>query len=124
MKKLVILFGMGLLLMSCKEDESPIILENTCGVANPITDLPWLVEIIDESSQYSYVVQAEKDGETLFLIANCFPGANSVIPVYNCDGDFLGPLGYRETGSEFDFELLTNGEIIWKSADNKCSFAR
>lgn len=127
MKKLLTLIVLGMLLLSCQDqEEENLPLAQTCNVSSPENDLPWLVEKIDELetgslSQYFYVTQTELEGETLFIIGNCCPNCFAIAPVYNCAGEELGAVGSAE-GSGFPSELLLEGEVIWKAEDNACVF--
>jgi len=102
-------------MFSCKKDS-----DNTCNVSNPVEDLTWIKNTIDDlkslqdGGMYSYISMAKYKGETVFLLGYCNPAANWVTPVYNCSGDSLGIIG------EISQEDITDMEVIWKSENSLC----
>lgn len=97
--------------------------ENSCSVANPVTDLAWLaaeVEVMAQSgmAHYLYVIQARNGSQTVFIFANCCPVCSSVFVVYNCAGERIGSLG----DGEFDFENMQRTEVIWHAPNSSCAF--
>ena len=107
-----------LLVFSCEKD---ILSDNTCNVDNPLEQLDWLkvtIQNIEQSnpewSKYYLVTMAKYSGETVFIISNCNPVANSVFPVLNCSGQLLGVLG------EIPLESLSDRNVIWKSVNSAC----
>ncbi|WP_139189590.1 MULTISPECIES: hypothetical protein [Rhodonellum] len=115
MRKTILLLVMGLVLLSCRnEEEKPI---SACGVSNPASELPWLATKLAEMESGSlrelfYVAQTELNGQTLFIFGNCCAVCNSIIPVYNCEGEVLGLLGAQD--GIYGFELLSDSRIISK----------
>ena len=124
MKKLYfILLVIYLMGTACKEkEEEPK--EQICNVNNPLTDLPWLKEIIDkfekeaENSGYNNharIYQCAYKGGIGFLFENCVECPNATFYFYNCEGAFLcggGPLGEAiclELGVDFE-----NKALIWE----------
>ena len=109
---------------SCSNDDNsdlPIIA--SCGVQNPIEDLEWLKKQVDEiksdkytTSIFSYIEIAEYKNETIFIANNCCPICNSVIPVYNCEGEFLGLIH-----TDIEIQEISNRRIIYKRNDSECS---
>ncbi len=92
-------------------------------VDDPVKELPWIKERMNtmvtsspETAKYKYVTIGEYDGQTVFLFGDCDPLALSVLPIYNCSGDFVANFG------DFPLEKLSLGEVIWKTEDSECSF--
>jgi len=111
-------FTFLLLAFSCEKD---ILSDNTCNVDNPLEQLDWLkvtIQNIEQSnpewSKYYLITMAKYNGETVFIISNCNPVANSVFPVLNCSGQLLGVLG------EIPSESLSDRNVIWKSVNSAC----
>lgn len=97
-----------------------------CSVENPTEELAWLRKEIQAREQdpndyvdYQYIVQAAYEGETVFIYRDCYPYSNSIVQVFNCSGELLGYLGYRE--EDIDFAVLENVVTIWRPATSKCS---
>ncbi|WP_154852178.1 hypothetical protein [Cyclobacterium xiamenense] len=100
-------------LISCEKDDcSP---KNPCEVQNPIQELPWLKEAIDEvrTDEYAYYSTALYQGERIFFFGNCDPLANYASIIRNCAGDELG-----NTNEVYD--RLSEIEVIWKPENSKC----
>ena len=117
MKRLLYLLALASILilsvmLSCDKDESK---SDPCDVSNPIEELAWLKATIDDLSEYSYIMIADYNGETVFYFGNCNPLANSVSSVYNCNGDFIGYT--NDIRSE-----ITNDRLLWKHEDSECNF--
>ncbi len=96
-----------------------------CTVDNPVEDLVWLKTEIEEREQnitefskYQYISQSIYKGESVIIDANCDPFSNSVFIVFNCKGENIGFIG----DENFPFEVLTNGQVIWKTEGSVCSF--
>jgi len=104
-------------LISCKKDENKDKETNKCNVSNPVEDLDWLKQEIDNVKQdeYSYYVMATYKGETVFYYGNCNPVVNYISIVRNCTGDSLGL-----TADLYD--ELTEVSTLWKHANSKCYF--
>ena len=104
-------------LISCEKDENNDTESNKCNVSNPIEDLDWLKQEIDDVKQdeYSYYVMATYEGETVFYYGNCNPVINYISIVRNCNGDSLGL-----TNDLYD--ELTDVSTLWKHEDSKCNF--
>ena len=121
-----ILLLAGLLFLACEEDPSSI---NICDAENPSENLEWLAGVIEDYqqfamddpalAQYFYISQAQYQGATVIIIANCCPFCDSVFPVFNCQGDRIGRLGCRE--QDVDFNILETDEIIWSPDNFSCS---
>ena len=90
---------------------------NTCNVSNPIEDLTWLKDKITELEQTSsyesgeiYISQANYNGNTVFIMGNCCAVCNTIVPIYNCEGESIGYIG----DDTFDSTILEKDVIIWK----------
>jgi len=123
MKKVCKILIVCLIFFSCSSNDDQ--LKNICSVNDPIVDLVWLKtkieqreENITEFSKYQYISQSIHKGESVIIDANCDPLANSVFVVFNCKGENIGFIG----DENFPFEVLTNGQVIWKTDDSVCSF--
>ncbi|WP_396637082.1 hypothetical protein [Maribacter sp. R77961] len=99
MKKLVFLVGF-LGLLSCSTDDLGLPIIAACDTSNPIEDLDWLRAQSDDIknnqsdiAQYFFIEIAEYQDQTVFISNNCCPICNTVVPVYNCEGEFLDFLG-------------------------------
>lgn len=115
MRRFICLSSISLLLVSfvhisCKKDQK-------CNVSNPVEELAWLKESINEvkQDQYSYFMMAKYKKETVFYYGNCNPVINYVSYILNCNGE---PLGYT---NEL-FNDLTDIKLIWKHELSACSF--
>ena len=106
---------------SCVSHEYPE--ANTCNVANPVEDIPWLkAEIADLNDselerKYWFITQASYKFETVFIVKNCCPMCNTLPPpVYACNGELL----FR--GSDTQYKDIHGERIIWKSIEYSCTF--
>ena len=104
---------------SCGNDDDAF----NCNEANPIEDLAWLKEIVEDIKQSGqvdefYISQATYKEKTVFIVGNCCAFCNSVLPVYNCVGERINILGCKE---EFiNFSILNSDTIIWNSENFIC----
>jgi hypothetical protein len=77
-------------------------------VNNPAQDLPWLREKVkalrERQSSYEYIQQATYRGQTVFIFGNCCPSCNTVVPVYNCQGELICTL-YSKKCPDFEDEV-------------------
>jgi len=108
---------LSITLLSCEKDDNNDSKNNKCNVSNPVDDLDWLKQEIDNVKQdeYSYYVMATYKSEPVFYYGNCNPVINYVSIVRNCVGDSLG-----FTNDLYD--ELTEISTLWKHEDSKCSF--
>lgn len=120
-KKIIILIFLTLGNISCEKDDNG--LNNTCNVSNPIEELDWLkqkVEELEETDsdilQYFYITQTEFKTKTIFIFPNCCPFCNTIIQVFNCEGETIGYIG----DGNFDSTILENDKIIWKPENFSC----
>lgn len=128
MKKIstILCFMLSLILFSaCTEQEEPGIMLDP--------DLVWLNEKIQEMeghthelSQYQFIKTGIYEGGRVFLFANCCPHCNTVVPVYNVDGELLGILSYSGE-TEFSgltgipYDAITKQELYWKPKNSACN---
>ena len=122
MRGLFTLLVLTIVAFSCQKDNDDN-LTTTCNVSNPIEDLAWLKEQIQELEKTSlyesgeiYILQTEHDGNTIFILGNCCTACNSVSTVYNCEGEMIGYIG----DDTFNFNLIENSTIIWKAENSIC----
>lgn len=125
MKKTVLALTLLLLTMlSCKDDDVDK-LSNSCQVSNPVEDLEWLKEKIEELIaqtdseflKYFYVSQNTYMGKTVFIFPNCCPTCNTAIPVYDCEGNPIGFVG----DDSISTNILNNDTIIWNPENFSCN---
>lgn len=100
--------------VSCDDDDAPTV----CGVLDPVNDLPWLKAQVDRmdsdiSKKYSYLEQAEYEGQTIFYFNSCCPMCLIIIIYYDCDGNKLDSV---------DPGKVKNSRRIWAAEENECSF--
>lgn len=112
-----VLLVLLLTLISCEKDDDMDIPKYLCEVQNPIENILWLKEAIDEirNDQYSYYSTAIYQGERVFFYGNCDPTVNYASFIRNCAGDNLG------NTNEF-YDSLSKIEVVWKHQDSKCNF--
>lgn len=121
MKKIVLLLCLFSLLC-CDDDTMDVPIIAACGVDNPIENLSWLRSLADEINQnesdvapFFFIEIGEFEGETIFISNNCCPICGTVIPVYNCEGEFLSFLN-----DEIKIADIKNSRIIFKRDDFSC----
>ena len=106
---------------SCDKSESP---PATCNFDKPLTDLPWLKEIIDEFekekerlgyNRHARIYQCSYNEGIGFLVEMCVGCSNAAYSFRDCEGMFLcggGPLGEAICSQlNIDFE---NKVLIWE----------
>ena len=121
------LLFLSLAIAACENCDPDEVVGPACSVENPVEELAWLrdevrarlQEPINEYTQYQYIAQAEYQGETVFIYGNCCPYCNSFIPVFNCSGEKIGSLGYRE--EDIDFSVLEQAVVVWKPKGYSCN---
>ncbi|GMN10495.1 hypothetical protein MTsPCn9_33790 [Croceitalea sp. MTPC9] len=123
MKRVLFFTSIFLILLSCENDDNDLPLIAACDVNNPIEELSWLKSQIEElknidseTSRYFYIQIAEYKGETVFVSNNCCPFCNTVIPVYNCEGDLLGTFF-----TEIQPDEIKNAKILYSPVDFPCT---
>jgi len=120
----ILLFATLISLMAFSCEKEGCMPSNTCGVTNPTEELGWLkAEIADREqrtsdfNKYFYIQQAEYNGQTIFIYSNCCPMCNTIVPVYNCQGELLF---YLNQDPEKDKEIKSE-KVVWKPADFACA---
>lgn len=121
MRKIVLLICLCSFLC-CDDDTVNIPIVAACGVDNPIEDLPWLRSLADEINQnesdvapFFFIEMAEYEGETIFISNNCCPICSTIVPVYNCEGEFLSFLN-----DKIKLTDTRNLGVIFKRDDFSC----
>lgn len=114
MQKILLLLFVSALFFSCQESESP----KACGVENPVKEIAWIKDAIKENEAggltvYSYLVQANYNGKTVFYFGSCCPFCKFAIVILDCQGEKL-------SGSISSSDL-TNQKVIWKPANSVCN---
>ncbi|SFT88639.1 hypothetical protein SAMN04489724_2562 [Algoriphagus locisalis] len=104
---------------ACNSEDEDFEPTAACGVNDAISDLPWLKAKYEglstgELSEYSYLVQAELEGETVFYMGSCCPFCNWAIILYDCAGNSVE---YNATEDE-----LVDGKVIWQPENSVCQF--
>ena len=87
MMKLLTAIALILGVLSCNRSE---VIPNSCGVRNPIKDLPWLAKFTEKPSIDLSISQATYQSQTVYVVyscGRCFAGSN--ITIYQCDGTVL-----------------------------------
>jgi len=118
--KKVLFTSLLLTVLSCSDKDDNF--NAICGVSDPTEELEWLKSEItirrrdvSEDAKYHYISQADLDGNSVFLYRNCDPKGNSIIPVYDCEGELLG-----EVGKDFALDDFTNIQLLFKPLDFDC----
>jgi len=113
------------IVLSCNSDDDQLI--PFCSVDNPVEDLAWLKadieereQNINENSKYYYIVQLIYKEESIIIYANCDPLIDSILPIFNCEGENIGYVG--DENFSFGFDFLNKGQIIWKTNNFACEF--
>jgi len=76
-----------ILLVSCRQED---IIPNTCGVNNPLNDLPWLKKLNHDDHLGFSIVQGVYQGQTVYVVSGCgrcFAGP--YMSLYRCDGSLI-----------------------------------
>lgn len=114
MKSFLLFLLSSAFFLGCADSENP----TSCGVENPVEDLAWIKEAIEESSsnglsQYSYLIQGSYKGETVFSWGSCCPFCNFAVIVTDCQGNLIEDASISE---------VKNQKIIWKPENSVCTF--
>lgn len=112
MRKSILIFACMLVFMGCSENPGPA----ACGVENPIENLPWLKNAVQEAqswgfSEYSYLIQASYQGNTVFYFGSCCPFCNWAIIIRDCQGNQI---------ENVDLGQLKDQQTIWKPKNSVC----
>jgi hypothetical protein len=124
MRKVLLLLILPLLsTLSCQKDEKSESSKNTCSVTDPAQDLPWLQSkialITSQDSSYAYIQQAVYQGQTVFIFRNCCPSCNTIVPVYNCQGEIICTL-YSQACPNL-LEEISHVKTIAKAKKTLCN---
>lgn len=85
-----------------------------CGGDQPLEDLPWVQEIINDGGdfqqQYAVVTRFEYKGDNYITFANCCPNCLSGRPVYlTCEGDVFE--FSKEERTEIQTQLIEGEDL-------------
>jgi hypothetical protein len=121
--RIILVFYLVLGSISCREGiDSQDSQTRYCGVADPVNELEWLrneVEDFDKGSAHmdAYVYTAIYRNERVFYIDICCPACGVAPPeVKTCEGTSLGRIG-----SDVNSDDLIGKQIIWKTLNGVCS---
>lgn len=107
-------------LVSCSGNDDDII--SACAVNNPAEDLEWLKAEIErrrenptDDMKYCYIVQAQLNGQDVFIYEDCNPLINKAVFILNCEG-----IGINTQDNPTAFDQVVNKIIIWKGNNFTC----
>lgn len=101
-------------LISCKSDE----VIPDCNFDNPLEGLAWLKEKtieLQNSTHQQIINEANYKNQTVFVFSVCCSNCNTVVTVYDCQGNKLGLVGNQE--DNISSNDLKNTKEIWKSKE-------
>lgn len=120
MKNYLLLSILGFALVSCSGNDDDII--SACAVNNPAEDLEWLKAEIErrrenptDDMKYCYIVQAQLNGQDVFIYEDCNPLINKAVFILNCEG-----IGINTQDNPTAFDQVVNKIIIWKGSNFTC----
>ncbi len=126
-KILMSIFIIPFILLGCNNDDDEI----DCLFNDPVQDLSWLNEKITEIEntsgdllKYQFIDQAIYQeslfhkGKTVFIFNNCCPNCNTVVPVHNCNGEFIGLIGPAD--GFINPNRVTGSKSIWFPDNSEC----
>lgn len=120
MKNYFLLLILVVAVNSCSDNDDDII--SACDVNNPTKDLQWLKAEIDrrnenptDDKKYCYIVQAQLNGQDVFIYEDCNPLINKAIFILNCEG-----VGINTEDNPMAFDQVVNKIIIWKGSNFAC----
>jgi hypothetical protein len=119
MKRSLLFLSLLFFALSCSDEDK----KSSCDVANPVEDLEWLRNELEDGNYGTptthadyFVYQALYLGQPVFYISTCCPTCNMLPPsVKNCNGDILGSLGL-----DIDSDHLQDQVIIWRTHNGVC----
>ncbi len=100
---------------SCKDQEK----NKVCNVKNPLTDLPWLKELVNDKNQspgiYVNIFQCDyNNGHDGFLIEPCVNCDDYILQLYSCNGTILFNLtGTLEIEAFYQELDIKSKKLIW-----------
>lgn len=103
-------------LLSCK-DKNPASEQNLCGVKDPLRNLPWLRDLVEESkknktSEYLTVAVVKIGEDTVINFTYMYMSCIGCVS-YHCDGSRMDMSKYSQT------ELVKYQEDIFKEDGKK-----
>ena len=120
MKKFFFIVSVLCLSYSCNKYDIP-----ECDFVDATQDLLWLKTIIDEREanptegmKYCYIVQAELQRKTVFLLGDCNPGALKQGIILDCEGDIIMDDGENVLAFQVN---LKNRKTIWLPENFACN---
>ncbi len=115
MKKHLCILLVFLTLFSCADNDD--VRGDACGIDNPTENLTWLKNEINQRganpsyiSKYFYIAQATYNSQTVLVYENCCPTCNTVVIVYDCEGNSLGQINVN-----IDRDEIKNAKIIYQA---------
>ena len=107
-----------------KEETQEKLKEKVCNVENPVTDLPWLKEIIDgfenfaetmKHNTHAKIYQCDYKDGIGFLLEMCAECSNARYSFRNCEGVVLCREGFigQNNCSELNIDFA-NKKLIWE----------
>jgi hypothetical protein len=115
MKKLIIIIGFLILLLSCEKNDK------TCNCNDPLKDLVWLQELktsLTNCTCEMSVIQATYNNQTVFYTAMTDPLCNSNIQtyiLYDCTGNTIK--SYQSGDQAMDGKV-TNLKVLYRCKTN------
>lgn len=100
---------------ACDEKEDPAI---ACGVNDPIENIPWIQQWVEESAndsmvEFSYIAQAKYKGKRVFYWGSCCPNCSWAFVLRDCSGNRIE--------GEYTFDDLKDREVVWKPDNYQCN---
>ncbi len=110
MRKLLYLGAILITLTACNNESATPICgdiegEGSSWVQTQIEDLQ------QTGDQYSYIVQAEYNGELVYSVQGCNPAALYALLYFRCNGEQI---------SNAELDEFTNQQIIWRPEGSRC----
>jgi len=99
----------------CDENDGP----SVCGVQNPVEDIAWLKQLVEDSateslSEYAYIKQGKYKGEQVFYWGSCCPNCNWALVLRDCSGNAIE--------GEYTLDDIEDQKVIWQPENSLCSF--
>lgn len=111
LKKYLVFLLAVISVIGCTDHKLEPRLSNTCSVQNPVQDLPWLRQKIDDLRQSPhdnwFVRQGVYDGQTIFVFDICCPNCDYVAPVHDCSGQRILDSVYAHGTESVISDLVT-----------------
>jgi len=116
MKTSLPVFFILLIFCSCK-DKTPYPADNVCGVTDPVRNLSWLRNMVEEAKR--------RKEENLMNIVAVKVRGETIINYYMLYMSCIGCISYQCDGSKFDMSKLTQAEMqeyqknVWDTSGNR-----